>query len=89
MSVKCDASPIEDYYAHAEALEFIRDCEGRGTRILGVDILLKQPGRITPLNSTAWPDELSAEESWREARLLIAHGIPDGGNVVAFTTDPN
>jgi hypothetical protein len=30
---------------------------------------------------------LAPAESWREARLLLRDGVPDGGNVVVFVSD--
>jgi kynurenine formamidase len=81
-------SRIETYYNHAEALEFVDECERDGVRILGMDFMsLDDSGGITPRNSTAWDDDLAPAESWREARLLLRDGVPDGGNVVVFVSD--
>jgi hypothetical protein len=76
----------EQYYSHAEALARIDECERKGARILGMDFLLRDTSGIKPMNSTAWRD-LTPEQSWNEARLLLRNGIPDGGNLVVFVTD--
>ena len=77
---------METEYTHAEAVEFVDECEKRGIRILGMDFLRRDETGITPMDSADWGD-LTPEESWRESRRLLQHGIPDGGNVVIFVLD--
>jgi hypothetical protein len=67
-------------------VKFVDECERNGTRILGMDFLRRDERSTRPMNSTAW-GEVTPDESWHEARLLLRDGIPDGGNVVVFVTD--
>jgi hypothetical protein len=78
---------METYLDHAAALRFIAECEQNAVLILGMDFLIKDQESITPVGGTAWDLITVADESWREARLLLKDGIPDGGNVVVFVTE--
>jgi hypothetical protein len=51
-----------------------------------MEFFRKDERGVTPVGSTACAD-IAPDESWREARLVLRHGIPDGGNRVVFTTD--
>jgi hypothetical protein len=79
---------MEAYLDHADALRFISECEENGVLILGMDFLRMDQGSITPVGGTAWEGISAPDESWREARVLLKDGIPDGGDAVEFVTRP-
>jgi hypothetical protein len=73
----------------ADALHFIEDCQRQGLVILGMDFFQDAGSQVIPLMSSADYSSLAnlpdaVEQSYEEARALLATGLPSPASWVSF-----